>query len=1183
MKQIFLLVLCFFLLPVFCAGAQESSGVNPAGANPADASSSAAPPAADASAPADTSAPAGDAAAAGVDNGAAGSETAEQSNADSGYIDMDIKTSTLMELAAWCRELGLSDGGAKDDLASRLRTYYKLPPGTPAPAGQRVITIESAKSTEYFTLEAVNEDYARLKGNVIISLKDGNAVHRIKAWEILYNRTRNVLTASGDVEYVKQDGDTVETFKGDSITVNLDNWSSIFTDGVSEKSIAGNSTAYRFAGTVISRNSEEVTVLSGADITNPANSEAYWSLHASKLWLLPGNDWAILNAVLKVGNIPVLYVPGFYYPSDEIVFHPVLGYRSREGTFLQTTTYILGRPKTDAVAENSITKIFGSSSSNMEKKREGVFLRTTGQKSTSPNDVRLSMLFDAYVNLGVYLGTELALPRKGNFGETTISAGMGLTRDIFPLGNANTPFATYDGTSQWNSSKFFSAGVPFRYRFNMTGSYSFKYGSLSLTLPYYSDPYTERDFMRRSEVLDWLSMLREGAAAAPEDPTELQSYELSSYNWILSGSFNPQLTSLAPYISSLAITSVSSSLTFNTRDSTKYTKAPTDINAQPNPLSPPNPGKSFFFPSTFNLYTISASMSGTPFSWGSTQTSQTSTTTGPAPGDALLPDAPIPPWDTTQTNDQTQDAAAKAAQDTFNLSPPVLSQTFALSAPGNPPVSLGYSLTPTTASQLQFRSTKWAEQGDIDWSEVTSILSSFRSDASVTLGIGQSWSGPYSESITLRGSGTWQDYMYLNKDAEDFTTGGVTDDTKVKAARNRAYSQTGFTSSWNSTTTLKPFYQNAVWGSSSLQYTLQGLLAKTNVDTTGDKPDWTWVYGKWDKTNIDTNQIVANVNANIMDNNQSLSITAVLPPKDSSVSANATFNAWISTTSLRGQVTNPLDESSRVFQPVYLNETLKFSTWGNFQQNVVFDPKQKEYTSFTSSLNLSGFTAAFSAVYARPYRFNPLYGVTGAGSQQLWIQSDQNGQPFANNLEPQQLQLGYTQTFAQKDLWQKRLSFSVNLNSSLTFDLQRYTNSRLSFTLGATMSVSNFLDLNLSTRSENAVVYRYFQKMPFFDTPPTDLYQGYENNFFVDLLNSFRFDNNDLRRQSGFKLKSLSMSMVHHLGDWNASLTMNMTPYLPSGSRSYQFSNDISFLVQWVPIGEIKTQVDYLQQNLTIK
>ena len=117
------------------------------------------------------------------------------------YIEMDIRTSSLMELAAWSRQLGLNDGGTRDDLAARLRAHYGLPAQGAARPAQRVIIIESANTTEYFTITTVNEEYARLRGDVVISLRDGASTHRIEAWEVLYNRTRNVMTATGNVVY----------------------------------------------------------------------------------------------------------------------------------------------------------------------------------------------------------------------------------------------------------------------------------------------------------------------------------------------------------------------------------------------------------------------------------------------------------------------------------------------------------------------------------------------------------------------------------------------------------------------------------------------------------------------------------------------------------------------------------------------------------------------------------------------------------------------------------------------------------------------------------------------------------------------------------------------------------------------------------------------------------------------
>ena len=1106
------------------------------------------------------------------DNSQNEAEKKEISEAD--YIDMDIRTSTLIELASWCRELGLSEGGTREELASRLRSYYEIPPGRPASAGQRIITIESAKTTEYFTLDVVDEEYARLKGDVIVSLKDGNATHRIKAWEILYNRTRNVMTASGKVEYVKEEGDTVETFRGESITVNLDNWSSIFMDGVSERSKAGSTTAYRFAGTVISRNSEEVTVLTGAEITNPTNEEAFWSLHASKLWLLPGNDWAILNAVLKVGNIPLLYLPFFYYPSDEIVFHPVLGFRSREGTFLQTTTYILGRPKTEAITENSITRIFGSASENMDKKREGVFLRSSGEKRTDPNDTRLSLLLDAYVNLGAYLGVELALPRKGMMGEFNLSAGLGFTRDIYFDGYNYTPFLSYYNTgSKLNWGMVFTLAVPFRYRINMTGSFQIKNGAFSWAIPFYSDPYVDRDFMRRSETLDWLAMLREGASA---DNDTIDDTSLSSYEWRLSGSFTPSVAALSPYLSSFSVSSISSSMLFSYRNTAGY------LNRQ----SPPNPGESFFYPNRLTIYSISASLSGSPYATGrTTGTSQARTTRSEAAsGDSLLPDSPLSPWDDEGSGDDSASGQLQTSrqqntqQDVFSFSPPVLSQRFSLPASGGPRLSFDYRLTPSSASELSFQSSNWTNPDDIK-GEVSTILTRIKSDGNLGLSVSHSGGGAYSGSFRLYGTGSWQG-LHLNEDADDFATGGVPDDAKIKAARDRTYREIYFTSSWDLSTTLRPFYQSTIWNNTSVQYSLRGLLGKTSVDTTGTDPKWDWLMGKWNKTDIQTHQITASVSANITDYSQSLSVSAVLPPKEPSLSGNATLRAWISETSVRTSIREPWDNELIKFEPVYITEILRFGSWGSFRQYVVIDPDDKGLTTFTSDLSLWGFSASFSMLYSRPWKFNPDYGTS---SPDLWTQTDSFNQPFDEKLVPREFTMSYSRTFSTRSFWKNRLTFSMNLNTNLRFNLQQYTSSSLDFSLGFSIGIARFLDLSFSTRSENAVIYRYFQKLPFFDSPPVPLYPGAETNFFKDLINSFRFDSPELRRKSGFKLKSLNVSLTHNLGDWNASLSVNMTPYLPPGSTVYKISNEISFLIQWIPIGEIKTQIDYSKDNLTIK
>jgi hypothetical protein len=1095
------------------------------------------------------------------DDPAADGETEDSEPVKETAEAMDIRTSTLQELAAWCRSLGLSEGGSKDDLADRLRDYYQIPrpDKRDAPSG-RIITIESAQSTEYFSIDVVDEDYARLKGGVIISVKDGDAVHRITAGEILYNRTRNLISASDGVSYEKKDGDTTETFRGDSITVNLDNWSSVFVNGQSERAVETSGTSYRFDGTVISLDTEKSTVLTNASVTNAKTIEPYWSLNASKMWLLSGSDWAVANAVLKVGEIPVLYLPFFYLPSEEIVFHPVVGTRSREGNFFQTTTYLLGQPNAaTSTSESSFTSMFGDSA-NMEKERKGLFLRSTGKKkAASGEQTRLSLLFDAYSNLGAYLGTEFSMPRKGILGSLTASAGIGYTRNIYHSGTSYSPFQ--NGADEWNTENWFLfTKIPFRYRFKTNGSLSGRYGSLTWTIPFYSDPYVENDFMNRSEALDWSKLLK-GNAAQEEDTTTTTT-SISSYSWTLSSSVNPKLpTFFSPYLSTLSLSSLSSTLAFNRKTLSGANSV--------------SPNREFFYPEKWTMFSISTSIAGTPLTLGGTSAAAVAADEVEEKDYLEGIGVPRSPWGEAET----APATATTPLPSDNLVPPVLAQKFTMPVMGNHRFSMDYRWTPTAASEMQFDKALWTKPEDIDWTEQTSTLSTVHGDGSIGFALSQS-QGFYSASTRFSETSAWQDYNYINEDATEFDT-----DAERDAARFRAYQQTRFASTYESSVTVKPFSLDPTWGNTSLQYSLKGLLYKDEYDTssTASAPARKITWGDyWDKTNT-SSQFSANLNASVMDKTQTITLTGDLPPKDASVSANATFNVWLFSASLRGKIYDPfglqesrkvytLTNKERTFDPLYLTGNFNFPAPANTffggangatysaQQYAVYDPELDEWTNLTSTVGLGAFRTVFTMTRSRSYNL-----VAGTG----WVQSTDE-----EKLNPNSLTASYNRSFNKDKLWKNRLSFSVNASSNLTFDLQRYTYSKFTFSLRFTVSVADFIELSFSTNSENNAIYRYLQDIPMFDT---GVEIAGEKNVLIDLLNSFNFGDEEKRKSSGFKLKSFSLSAVHHLGDWDATLSVAMSPYLDNKSRPpiYKFNNQISFIVQWKPINEIKTEMTY--------
>jgi hypothetical protein len=1107
-------------------------------------------------------------------SGEGGGEPPAELSAEESRIGLDIRTSTLTELAAWCRSLGLSEGGTREDLAGRLRAHYTLD-RIPAPEeepGKRIIIIESSRTTEYFTLETVDEDYARLRGDVVITLKDGDATHRISAQDLLYNRTRNIITARGGVNYIKEEGETTETFRGETITVNLDNWESIFADGVSERSVQGDETTYRFSGTVISRNDQDVTVLREAAITNASNPESYWSLNATKLWLLPGSDFAVFNAVLKVGEIPVLYIPFFYYPADEVVFHPVIGYRTREGSFVQTTTYIMGRPKAAEGSGSSLTRILGNSP-DMERVREGIFLRSTGKKRQNENEMSLKAIIDIYANLGAYFGTEFSMPQRGIFGVTDLSAGFGVTRDIRKSGDTlYTPFARYDGTSDWNSSRFFSQDLPIRYRFNMSSSLSGMNGSLNWAVPYYADPFVNKDFTNRAEEMDWVNMVQQGMNIE-ETNLENDPQILGSYEWRINGSLSPRLPFLAPYVSSFSVSSFSSTVSFETRNSTKYSNLQNDY----------SPNRQFFFPNKLTLYSLTLAISGTPFTLGAapsaSQPPQETRAQDPLAGIGV----PRSPWDPVEGN-------AAGSGEARQLSPPALSQRFDIPQNGGPQFSIDYRFNPSTVSELQFRSSQdnWGEAEDIDWSEVSSVLSTIRGDASLGFNLNHPNGGMYTNSFRFTTTGSWQDFSYVDREAEEFTSSGNPDPNKIRNARLQAFNATYFNTNYDFSSTFRPFYRSAVWGNSSLQYSFGGLLAKsvfdpnsissTAADVWEETPSWDIEYGAWDKDYLNSHRFVTNIAANVMDKAQNFTFTADLPPLEAAIEGNSTLRVWISETNTHMRVFNPAQPETRRPEPFYFTETLRFGNHGSLQQYMVLDSEKKEYTTMTTNFSLFGFSVVYTAVRMIPYKFN-YQGSVDSTMTDGWVQKGEE------SLQHRDLVFGYRKTTGKASFLNDRFSFSLNLDTSMTFDLQRYTYSRLNFSSGLTLGIRNFLDLSLSVTSENTYIYRYFKDLPGFGIP-VEMPEGEQNNFLLDLMNSFRFDDEERRKSSGFKLKSFGLNAVHHLGDWDATLGITLSQILERptiGTPYYKFNTEISFLVQWIPISEIKTEMKFEKDEWMVK
>jgi len=1075
-------------------------------------------------------------------------------------LEMEIKTSTLSELAAWCRTLGLSEGGTREELSKRLREHFSLAePVSNEDVKQKIITIESAQSSEYFRIDVIDEDYARLKGDVKIILKDGEKTHNISADEILFNRTRSIITASGNVIYEKKESDKTETFRGKSITVNIDNWSSAFLEGNSIMENEGSS--YLFSGAVISRSDQDVTILKKAMITNGTDDNAYWSIRSSKLWLLPGSDFAIFNAVLNVGEIPVLYIPFFYFPADDVVFHPVIGYRSREGGFIQTTTYLVGQPKSES-AENSLTKIIGNSNGK-EKELQGLFLRSTTRPVRDTNSTSLKALLDYYVNLGAFGGLELTTPKVKILNPINLSLGVGFTRTL-DENNGYSPYSIngYDGTFDWNSSNLFSTSVPFRYRMKLTSGVTMKYGSFTWNLPYYSDPYVDRDFMNRAESMDWMNMIQQGAALSSDSSDD----KLGNYIWQLTGSINPSFPKLAPFISKISISNITTELYFDTLTDKSVNKS--------------SPNYNFYAPNKYIMYSISGSISGTPV--GADKAQQTLNISS---NSKMLEDIftgignPISPW----AKDNT-DAEKSASTDI--LVPPVLSQTFALPTAGGVKFSIDYTISPKSSSELQFMRKNWDTYEDVDWNDKESILTNVSGNANLNFHIDHSTEF-FKNTITFSGDGTWREYSYLNE--ESFTAqGGKTVEEQMEEKRKQQYAQTNYMSSYAYNGTLKPFFFDPVFGQTNFQYSLKGTLVKSKRYEDGDGPELTPQWGSWvkeqrkdgeDILGLSTNKLSANFAAKVFEKDQNVSFSAELPPMDGLITANATFRIWKTQTTFNYRMEKPETENEWLIKPFDVGETINFGKI-KLSHNMTFThDRDKDVTNITnlkSALTLWDFTADYSMTWTTGKVFKP-DNPDKPSEGGAWVTE---GEP---DLLPYELKLSYNRTSPKTKLFNNRLELSYKINTSVKFDLIQYTNSNFQFEVGFNASLNKVLDLSISATSQNAVIFRYFKDVPGMEDLTAMYPEGDQNNFFIDLFDSFNFADESKRKRSGFKMQNFNIGLKHHLGDWTAEINVSMYPYQKQNQTgavpTIEIVSDFTLLVKWIPIAEIKSDIKYEGKN----
>jgi hypothetical protein len=1099
-------------------------------------------------------------------------------------LSLDISTASFNELVDWLRTLGLEDTGAIEDLRSRLYTHFKVTPAASKAKASRVVTIEAANRLEYGKVDPKEGgDIVSLSGGVRLSIKDAASAdaYVISAHDIVYDRGRNAVFASGNVTYSRSAKGRVEEFRGSTLAADLDDWSGLFLDGIWRRDGAGLGTGDRglsFAASTMDKSSGDYFSLSNATIGPAGNEDPAFSLRAGKLWFLGGGDWAAMSALLYVGEVPMIWLPFFYYPSEEIVFHPYFGYRDREGSFLQTTWYLAGaKPQ----AENS-TAILKLATESGPTQPRGIFLKKAAASGAGTASGTLSaaagaamaasagtsigastliwglplpttakVYADAYSSLGAFTGLDATFPSFGAVSKLDLTSGLGFSRSIFAgsLVSSGTYSPFHDGgtTSLWNFTKILGLSLPIRFGLSLTTSLSFNPMTVSLEVPVYSDPYFEQDFRNRGEDQDWLGLSQQSAVL------KIAPVKRSSFAQKFSLSGSPRIPSLSPWLSSIA-PRWASSFTWNSKADTMLRASYISTNLAN--LYTYDPAREFFYPSSFRLADLGLDLSGSLYdSAGPPAPAAMASSPSSASGKVLDLRAPweeaAPPTD------------AKAATVARAFTPPALAVDFgAPQGSGRSSARITWSVQPGLSLERRFPET-WAGISDIDFGSKLYDLASWRLGSALN------------STFALPGNAVSGSASFNYTDQGQFRDAPV-DANSTFARLDAQYSRRRVAGSYRLTS--QPLPATNPFGASSLAWNMDSLLySKTFasfVDTSnyGDPANYKEIYpfgdGDW-KDIITAHTAAATLSYKVGSWQQSLTVSSTLPPQAESYSASLSLGAGLFGWTTGFSAQERMNRKDAVVTWAPFSASIRMATpFGlSLSDSGSWDVENGWATSNSASLSWGVAQASLSW-----QRTKPLDLVKVGDSLQWQTATDEA-------FVPTTLALSLAPKYAPTDLGY----FKPNLSSTISFsqNLQRFTDSMLSIGLNANLAIGSGFTLSFATSSQNRSTWRYW---PRLFPEASNLLTDPTINPFMDLAKSLAiwdFSPKGLLHQGNFKLKSLTLRVTQDLVDWSLSADATVTPKLDSVNKVYTIDPSFHFSVNWKDIPALKTAITYQNSILS--
>jgi hypothetical protein len=465
-----------------------------------------------------------------------------------GY-ELDIETASESSLRAWLQRLGLSDTGTSEDIQKILYEYYGIEESGIISEIDQTETV-SIISADNLSLINTYGTIVILSGDVIIEITETETdnLYTIQAQKIVLNKSTNIVTASGSVNFMRINSDTreiLDSFKCSKFSLSVNSWngniSNMETTNNRENS-SGDDVTFSLTGDSVYKSSKGVLILDNG-IVSSAYENPHFSIHAGTITILNEGDWFADQAFLYIGRVPVFYLPFFFYPGVEFFFNPSFGFSPDRGAFLNTTTLIFGTLDETDIADTSFTTFLQieEQAKSIVDGIQGTLLEMYFPESgilewADETESSLAVSFDVYEQAGVAFGIDAKL------------------NDLSFLQNINVK--TFIALNPDSIKPIFRFLIEPVLKIDTSGF------SLSLSLPFYSDKQVSTDYMQRKTQFELGDLT--GSAQFPAASNK------NSFVWNLKGSINPDFTFLKPVVDQLYVSNISSNIEWDIIQPYKY-------------------------------------------------------------------------------------------------------------------------------------------------------------------------------------------------------------------------------------------------------------------------------------------------------------------------------------------------------------------------------------------------------------------------------------------------------------------------------------------------------------------------------------------------------------------------------------------------------------------------------------